>query len=48
MTDSKVNQRFSAASWMEVQKVSGESLQYLLTGDENFRSTRFLATFTIK
>ena len=29
-------------------KVSVECLQYLSTGIENFRSTRFLATFTIE
>ena len=33
---------------MQVSKVSVESLQYLVTGGENFRSTRFLALFTIE
>ena len=33
---------------MYVPKVSVESLQYLSTSIENFRSTHLLATFTIE
>ena len=42
----KLSYVFSAASWVEVPKVSVESLQYLPRSVENFRSTRFVA-FTI-